>query len=347
MRHCLQVAALERKHVFPGRGQRDTPCVFLEDLVCLLPYVSANIRSILVKRGIEALLSDCSAAKKPRHAADAAASGQSTAPAADGAVDEVYSCRDCRASFLRAGLLRAHRLTHVAPAHYPHACADCGERFRTASELARHSTASHADDGRSQLRQNREAAVIAAIRSEFPESEHRHYWEPQFFVGWGCWTEESCKGDAFKARVDLSGQSCFSGTALGQVLMEIDERGHASYKCECDRMINVTSSMRAAGNPLPIVWIRFNPDRFSVDDAPVRRSMSERMAILLNFLKNLKFDGSDTVKVAYFFYNCVTLSARDAARLSRPDLQGKLVPATLLHAYSAAPVLEWMTDVVV
>jgi hypothetical protein len=93
------------------------------------------------------------------------------------------------------------------------------------------------------------------------------------------------------------------------------------------------------------VWIRFNPDRFAVDDAPVRRSMSERMAILLKFLKNLTFDDSDTVKVAYCFYTCVTLSARDAARLLRPDLAGKLVPSSLLHAYSAAPVLGWMTDV--
>lgn len=69
------------------------------------------------------------------------------------------------------------------------------------------------------------------------------------------------------------------------VILEVDENQHSNYQCLCEqvRMINVTQTFGG----MPVMWIRYNPDKFKAKNAKKKREISEnkRHACLLKWLR--------------------------------------------------------------
>ena len=86
-------------------------------------------------------------------------------------------------------------------------------------------------------------------------------------------------------------------------LTETDEHQHQGYpvSCEVRRMMDVVAALRCSGDTRKILWVRFNPDAFSVDGARKRVSRKDKMARLVEFLRNYK--PTQPVEIAYLFYD--------------------------------------------
>jgi hypothetical protein len=85
--------------------------------------------------------------------------------------------------------------------------------------------------------------------------------------------------------------------------IEVDEFQHESYNssCETSRMTRIYESLILEGNTLPIVFIRFNPDPYSVDDTAQSTSIRVRHRLLLEFINN--FTTINPLSINYMFYN--------------------------------------------
>ncbi len=85
--------------------------------------------------------------------------------------------------------------------------------------------------------------------------------------------------------------------------VELDEYQHVHYEISCDvkRMNNVYESLLIEGNTLPIVFIRLNPDKFTINGEIQKVGIKTRYRMTLDFIKAYKT--SDPFQVKYFFYN--------------------------------------------
>lgn len=89
-------------------------------------------------------------------------------------------------------------------------------------------------------------------------------------------------------------------------LLEVDEHQHYTYSqaCETAKMYNVFETLTLGGNTLPIVFIRYNPDKFTIDDEVVKIYKTERMEQVYNFITNYSHDNRKYA-IIYFFYDLV------------------------------------------
>ena len=65
----------------------------------------------------------------------------------------------------------------------------------------------------------------------------------------------------------------------GLIFLEVDERQHRyGYTVACDmkRMSNVMESLTMDGNIMSVLWLRYNPDCFSVDGVPQKCKKTDR-----------------------------------------------------------------------
>lgn len=92
------------------------------------------------------------------------------------------------------------------------------------------------------------------------------------------------------------------------VITSVDEFQHKGREiiCEVSRMSKVVTSIRASGDQRPILWLRFNPDTFSVDGERLRVTIEEREETLLEIITNAESEiGDSDVKILYLFYNAI------------------------------------------
>ena len=96
----------------------------------------------------------------------------------------------------------------------------------------------------------------------------------------------SCISDANKyARIDFVIE--ING---GIIFLEVDEHqhrfGYYSVNCDLKRMSYVMESLVYSGNTLPILWLRYNPNAYSVNGIKQCISQYEREDTLIDFMKN-------------------------------------------------------------
>jgi len=96
----------------------------------------------------------------------------------------------------------------------------------------------------------------------------------------------------------------FPGRNL-RVLLEVDETQHDGYPIACDvrRMNDTGSAIRLAGTDANLLWVRFNPDAYSVDGERVRTPWVDRVAALGNILT--AFQPSKSMEIMYMYYDTV------------------------------------------
>jgi hypothetical protein len=95
------------------------------------------------------------------------------------------------------------------------------------------------------------------------------------------------------------------GHVIGFVFLEVDEHKHSWYGVECEvrRMADVHLSLTLAENTFPIMFLRYNPHRFSVDGKVFHTSKYVREQRLVEYLRNVTFD--QPFSVTYMFYDAV------------------------------------------
>jgi len=90
-----------------------------------------------------------------------------------------------------------------------------------------------------------------------------------------------------------------------RVILEVDERQHKNVaydiKCDLSRMTYVMAAIACTDNVRPTLWIRFNPNGYSVDGYPMRTRKKAKYAKLLSVIKDTKpLDGT---QVIYMYYD--------------------------------------------
>ena len=86
------------------------------------------------------------------------------------------------------------------------------------------------------------------------------------------------------------------------IIIEVDENQHESYpeECESSRMINL--SMVYGGSP--VVFIRYNPDRFEIDGDTQEVSKKSRHELLEKTVRHyIDITVESLLTVEYLFYD--------------------------------------------
>jgi hypothetical protein len=167
----------------------------------------------------------------------------------------------------------------------PHVCAveGCDARYVKANDLTRHFERNHTERAH-QRRKKREERLYKFLTSSgyYPDRETVIQ-----FCG---------EGSRKLARVD------FAMYFLDRVvIIECDEHWHRheSVRCEVTRMLDVAAQHRLRSD-LPLHFIRFNPDGYSVDGRPQKPKMAERHKELLLAIEE---PGAAPLKITYICYS--------------------------------------------
>ena len=104
------------------------------------------------------------------------------------------------------------------------------------------------------------------------------------------------------------------GVKNGFLCVEIDEHQHKhiAISCETRRMASIhESSMLDPSTPLanmPLVFIRYNPDKFSINGETVDISSEERHEKIISYIKNMKLDPEQRgeLQILYAYYDSVS-----------------------------------------
>ena len=121
-----------------------------------------------------------------------------------------------------------------------------------------------------------------------------------------------CVGDAEGkfARIDFVAEmkGCI-------VFLEVDEHQHCGYMVGCDmkRMAKIVETLTLGGNTLPILFLRYNPDAYSVDGKHCKTSIKDKEAKLVSILNcdsaatatkgKLGPHSDQTLGIMYLYYN--------------------------------------------
>jgi len=98
------------------------------------------------------------------------------------------------------------------------------------------------------------------------------------------------------------------------IMLEVDERQHESGAAnsvnrgnavarDSKRMNNVTRVIRAGGNEAHLLWVRFNPDAYRVDDVLKRTPWANRAAALTHLINTFEPKPGQTMSIRYMYYN--------------------------------------------
>jgi Zinc finger, C2H2 type len=207
--------------------------------------------------------------------------------------EKPYACSLCDATFIGSSKrLRHFRFVHTKEKRF--FCSECNFGCVEKSNVRRHYQSQHTQEG--QLRQKRKeenlAKFLTKIGIEF-QREHQ--------VSFSCFQSNFARIDFLIQLKNTKGEAFI-------VLLENDEDAHSSrpVSCEVKRMMDVYTAFSLEGNTLPIVWVRYNCDRYSVDGIVQKKKKQERLSYLEAFLQNLKTVDLPSFSIYYLFYDCIT-----------------------------------------
>ena len=201
-----------------------------------------------------------------------------------------FKCDQCEYTCTTSGGLVTHKRTHSG--EKPHKCNECDYKCTQAGNLATHKRCWHTENG-IQRKKKRENALMEYIKEHYTVDREQQI-------------NNSCFESQKKfARVD--GVIYFGNLT---VIVECDENQHKFYNdsvsCEVARMNNVNTALLCSGNgaDLKILWLRVNPDGFTVDDVRRKVKQSEKFARVVDVIGRYQKDGFEgQVGVIYMFYD--------------------------------------------
>jgi hypothetical protein len=188
--------------------------------------------------------------------------------------------------------MKIHKRTHTGERPYECKFPFCKYAGIASSSLLNHQRAHHTADYIKGLKL-KEGAIEDLLNLHGYDFKRQHYVNFQCAVSEETWS--------FSDAVLL-----FRNTV---VILEVDEHQHAAYGITCDlkRMGLTVESLRLEGNTQRIVFIRYNPDAFTVNGVTKRTSRQERHDALIALLRELETEpdapGVEDVRTYYLFYD--------------------------------------------
>ena len=114
-----------------------------------------------------------------------------------------------------------------------------------------------------------------------------------------------CVGDMDNsfARIDF-----VIGTEGGLIFLEVDEHQHKfGYEPSCDlkRMSKVHESLAVAGCHIPICWVRYNPNEFSMNGERGKVARPDREKQLFEYIQKVNMVDAPPMQIKYMYYDTV------------------------------------------
>lgn len=230
--------------------------------------------------------------------------------------EKPFECDMCDATFKLKEILKQHQVIHSNET--PFHCDKCIYKAKTQSRLTSHKYCHDPDykynchvcvsvyPRKANLMRHLETAhspdVIAGVKKQ---KEYQVY----------LFLKE--KGLDIQGQLTVNLQAIFKDETLFYVdfyfelngilfLLEIDEEMHTRYGAGCDstRMHKIFNYMFAIGEERPIIFLRYNPDRFTCDGVKYTYKTYERttrMEELYEFITT--YQTNDPYSVKYFYYD--------------------------------------------
>src|SRR3989344_3157739 len=206
--------------------------------------------------------------------------------------EKPFKCDVCEYTCTQAENLVTHTRTHTGEKPFKCYECECDYKCSDSGNLARHKRCWHTENG-IQRKKKRENALMEYIKEHYTVDREQQI-------------NNSCFESQKKfARVD--GVIYFGNLT---VIVECDEDQHKFYNdsvsCEVARMNNVNTAILCSGNgaDLKILWLRVNPDGFTVDGVRRKVKQSEKFARVVDVIGRYQKDGfQGQVGVIYMFYD--------------------------------------------
>ena len=112
-----------------------------------------------------------------------------------------------------------------------------------------------------------------------------------------------CVGDMDNsfARIDY-----VIGMEGGLIFLEVDEHQHkCGYDPSCDmrRMAKVHESLAVANCHIPIYWIRYNPNNYTVNGKNAKTAKTDREARLIECIHRINMMHAPPMQIKYLYYD--------------------------------------------
>lgn len=198
----------------------------------------------------------------------------------------------CFKAFKTSGHLVTHKRLHTSEKPYRCDHPGCSAAFARSHHLGKHAKAFHSPEGQArQKKQEQRVAAALTVADILYKREHA--------VGFHC--------------LESAGRMAFIDFVMdwinGKVVfLEVDEDQHKGYGVSCDvkRMACVLEALSLGGNTLPVVFLRYNPHAFTVDERRVKKLKTVREAALIALLRDptsAVFTDTRPVVVQYMYYD--------------------------------------------
>jgi len=274
-----------RTHFRTHTGEKPYVCIWND---CTLGFaqkgdLSAHLRTHNGEKPYKCHWNDCNAAFRQ--------AGVLTKHLRTHSGEKPHLCfwENCKASFARSSALTVHLRTHTGEKPYRCSFDECKAAFSVSGSLKTHHVTSHTVAGI--LRQKKEENALAKAMDTASI-----YYKREHHVNMSCINNEENKF----VRVD------FMVLAKGGIIfIEVDEAQHAGYPVLCDsiRPWKIAESLSLEGNSLPILFIRFNPNKFEIGEKVQKVSKRDRYRALCEYIKQLNMETCAPLSVKYMFYD--------------------------------------------
>ena len=208
--------------------------------------------------------------------------------------EKPYKCDECDASFARSHHLITHKRTHSGEKPYKCDFDGCDASFARSDHLKTHKNSMHTEEG--QRRQKKSEHFTFSYLEKHIEIKREHQ------------VDFSCNGGTFCRLDGLSLHKNKNGKAF-IIAHENDEHQHEGYMISCDtrRMTEVRSVFIQDGNDIPLIFIRYNPDAFRIDEELQKIKKKDRLKRYVELVKELENSEEDMMPLTiyYMYYDMI------------------------------------------
>jgi uncharacterized Zn-finger protein len=214
-----------------------------------------------------------------------------------------FKCSKCDSSFAQSNNLKTHMRIHTNLR--PFSCNHCDSSFVQSAHLKKHTATYHTKEGQMRHKRQEELIYKALLAQGFSHFEGGDAHPPANSFKREHQIDFKCVGDMDNsfARIDF-----VIGTEGGLIFLEVDEFQHKfGYEPSCDmkRMSKVHESLAVAGCHIPIYWIRYNPNEFSVDREKGKAARPDREKQLFEYIEQVNMVHAAPMQIKYMYYDTV------------------------------------------
>ncbi|CAM9871668.1 unnamed protein product [Heterosigma akashiwo] len=180
-----------------------------------------------------------------------------------------------------------------------HTCPDniCSYKAKRKDSITRHYNCTHTPRA-AQIHKRKEHEIELLLL------EHGINHKREHSITYNCINDIT---DNHYSRIDFIIDHCDTNGKTGIIMLEVDEFQHTysnySVSCDISRMTQIHESIMLEGNTLPIVFIRFNPDSYKVNNITVKETKQMKQAKLIETITNIEFGPDGTLSVIYINYD--------------------------------------------